>query len=87
MIIIDDVVKEIKVLDPLPRTAVKLAALGRRFASSTIEQVTEVIRYDPALYRGYFKACPIRPFQAPSGGSWSSKTRWSAWEAREFWNN
>ena len=48
MIAIDDILKEINLLEPIPRTAVKLAALVAD-ANSTIEQVTEVIRYDPAF--------------------------------------
>ena len=48
MIAIDDILKEINLLEPIPRTAVKLAALVAD-PSSTIEQVTEVIRYDPAF--------------------------------------
>ena len=48
MIAISDALKEISLLEPIPRTAVKLAALIADSAS-TMDQITEVIRYDPAL--------------------------------------
>ncbi|MGB7569633.1 MAG: HDOD domain-containing protein [Chitinivibrionales bacterium] len=48
MIDIKNIIAEIKGLDPLPPTAIKLAALVGD-GNSTVDQIVEVVRYDLAL--------------------------------------